>query len=190
MNELNAIWLTSLKSTVESHRRMIDAAVSQLTDEELSRHPAPGVNSVAVILRHLGGNLRSRWTDFLSSDGEKPDRHRDQEFEDWDGDRASLMAYLDDGWGCLEAALDQLSDETVTAEIMIRGEPHTVPLACWRSVTHLAWHVGQIVMVARMVHDGEWTWLTIAPGQSEQHNQQNWGSPSARSTFAESDGEV
>ena len=87
-------WIAAFADTVASYRRMIDATVAQLSDAELHARPAPDVNSVAVILRHLGGNLRSRWTDFLTTDGEKPDRHRESEFLDWDGDRVSLMDHL------------------------------------------------------------------------------------------------
>lgn len=187
MHELNARWLDAMVSTVRSHRSMIDAAVSQLSDEELRRNPAPEINSVAVILRHLGGNLKSRWTDFLTTDGEKPDRHRDQEFDDWSDDRASLMAHFEAGWTCLENALAELSDEAIAAEIEIRGEAHTVPLAIDRSITHIAYHVGQIVMIARMVHDGPWKWLTVAPGDSQQHNQRTWGTAASRSTYGEPD---
>ncbi len=98
-------WTDAVQETVTSYRKMIDAMLVQLTNEELFQRPAPEVNSVAVILRHLGGNLRSRWTDFLTTDGEKPDRNREQEFADWDGDRRSLMAYFDSGWTALTAAL-------------------------------------------------------------------------------------
>lgn len=188
MDALNEIWQESVASTVASHRRIIDAAISQLTDDELQTKPAPEINSVAVILRHLGGNLRSRWTDFLTTDGEKPDRDRDREFEDWDGDRASLMQYFDAGWACLEAAAAELTAETTAAQIEIRGEPHSVPLAMLRSLTHVAYHVGQIVMVARMVHDGPWNWLTIAPGGSQQHNERTWGTVAARSAYGVADG--
>src|SRR5262245_38262076 len=101
-------WIAAARETAASYRRMIDGAVEQLSDEEFFRRPAEGVNSVAVILRHLGGNLRSRWLDFLTSDGEKPDRDRDAEFTDWPGDRASLIDYFNDGWSRLTAAIDAL----------------------------------------------------------------------------------
>lgn len=181
------VWLESIRSTVASHRRMIDAAVTQLSDEELHQRPAPDINSVAVILRHLGGNLRSRWTDFLTTDGEKPDRDRDREFEEWEGDRASLQQYFEEGWACLEAAVAELSEETAAAQIEIRGEPHSVALAMLRSLTHLAYHVGQIVMVARMVHQGSWDWLTISPGTSQQHNERTWGTVASRAAYGAAD---
>lgn len=166
---------------------MIDAAVDQLSDTELFTRPKPDVNSVANILRHLGGNLRSRWTDFLITDGEKPDRDRDKEFLDWEGDRESLIAYFDAGFDALLNALDSLDESNIDTIIYIRGEAHSIPQAITRSVAHLAYHVGQIVLIARMVHDGEWQWLTIAPQASAEHNDRTWGTAASRSIFSDRD---
>jgi hypothetical protein len=178
-------WLPVMKATVSSYRRMIDATIEQLTDAELFARPSPGINSVAIILRHLGGNLRSRWTDFLTSDGEKPDRNRDTEFMDWDGDRQSLIAYFNNGWRCLEAALEAIDEKTAGQTIYIRGEAHSVAQALVRSITHLTYHVGQMALIARMVHSGQWRWLTVAPGGSASHNEQTWGTAASRSIFSE-----
>ena len=180
-------WLTLLRNAVTSYREMIDRTTEQLSDAELFARPAPGVNSVAVLLRHLGGNLQSRWTDFLTTDGEKPSRNRDAEFEDWDGDRESLLRFFDQGWKALTAALDSIDDGNVDSTIHIRGEPHSIPQALIRSVTHLTYHVGQISMTARMVHDGDWNWLTVAPNQSQQHNERTWGTAQSRSVFSKGD---
>lgn len=189
MKDSNATpWLTAIHDTVASYRLMIDAAVEQLSDAELVARPAPGVNSVAIILRHLGGNLHSRWTDFLTTDGEKPDRDRDSEFLDWEGDRQSLLQHFDRGWRALEHALGTIGETTVTQTIHIRGEAHSIPQALVRSVAHLTYHVGQIAIVARMVHAGEWRWLTIAPGSSAAHNERTWGTAASRSVFGGSDG--
>lgn len=178
-------WLYPIHETVTSYRRMIDATLDQLTDAELFARPAPDINSVAVILRHLGGNLRSRWTDFITTDGEKPDRDRDREFLDWDGDRISLIQYFNSGWDALLGALESIDEENIAATIHIRGEPHTIPQAITRSVTHVSYHVGQIAIIARMVHDGEWRWLTIAPGSSAEHNAKTWGTVASRSIFSD-----
>lgn len=178
-------WLDAMRDTVSSYRRMIDATVEQLTDAELFARPAPGINSVAVILRHLGGNLQSRWTDFMTTDGEKPNRDRDTEFLDWDGDRNSLIQHFNSGWGALLNALESIDDQNIDATIHIRGEPHSIPQAVSRSVTHLTYHVGQIAMIARMVHDGDWQWLTIAPGSSGEHNDKTWGTEASRSIFSD-----
>lgn len=176
-------WIASIAETAISYRRMIDATVDQLSDAELHARPAPEINSVAIILRHLGGNLRSRWTDFLTTDGEKTDRDRESEFQDWEGDRKTLMAHLGAGWDALTAALQLVDDANVNRTIYIRGEPHTIPEALMRSIAHLTYHVGQIAMVARMVHVGEWRWLTIPPGNSSEHNMRTWGKSESRSIF-------
>jgi len=161
--------------------------IKQLTDDELFARPAPDINSVAIILRHLGGNLRSRWTDFLTTDGEKPDRNRDTEFLDWDGDRQSLMTHFNSGWGALETAIESLNDGNIDQRIQIRGESHTIPQALTRSITHITYHVGQIAIVARQVHTGNWQWLTIAPGDSSKFNEQTWGTSASRSVFSSDD---
>src|SRR6186997_534340 len=107
-------WIAASIDTIDSHRRMVDGAVQQLTDEEFFGRKAEGINSVAVILRHLGGNLLSRWTDFLTSDGEKPNRNRDSEFEDWPGDRASLLAFFDRGWEAWRNSINSLTADDLT----------------------------------------------------------------------------
>jgi Protein of unknown function (DUF1572) len=150
----SSLWLSTMRATVVSYRQMIDGITAQLTDAELFSRPAAGINSVAIILRHLGGNLRSRWTDFLTTDGEKPDRDRDAEFMDWDGDRQSLMDYFERGWKAFELALETIGDCHADETIFIRGEPHTVAQALARSVAHVTYHVGQIAIIARMVTGG------------------------------------
>ena len=174
-----------MRDSVTSYRRMIDATIEQLTDDELFIRPVPNVNSVAIILRHLGGNLRSRWTDFLTTDGEKPDRNRDAEFLDWNGDRQSLMSHFDSGWNALVVAIESLNDDNLGQCVQIRGESHTIPQALTRSITHITYHVGQIAIVARQVHNGDWRWLTVAPGNSSQFNEQTWGTSASRSIFSD-----
>ena len=97
------------------------------------------------------------------------------------------MQYFDEGWSCLETAMEMLNEETEAAQIEIRGEPHSVPEAVMRSLTHVAYHVGQIVIIARMVHQGSWNWLTIAPGASQQHNERTWGTAASRNAYAPKD---
>jgi uncharacterized damage-inducible protein DinB len=173
-------WIASSLETIDGYRRQVDGAVEQLTDQEFFARPAEGINSVANILRHLGGNLLSRWTDFLTTDGEKPDRNRDSEFEDWQGDRASLMAFFDRGWQTWRKSIESLTADDLTKTVTIRGEPHSVPLAIQRSLTHTSYHVGQIMLISRLVHVGVWKWLTIRPGSSQQHNRQTWGTAASR----------
>ncbi len=169
-----------IRQSFIAYRNMIDGCVSQLNDREFFSRPAPNVNSVAIILRHLGGNLESRFTDFLTTDGEKESRCRDTEFTDWSGTRAPLLEYFDNGWAILQQALDGLDDSDLDAVVHIRGESHSVEQALLRSVAHVAYHAGQIALVARMVHVGDWQWLTIAPNQSKSFNQETWGTDQSR----------
>ena len=173
-------WIRASIESLDGYRRLIDGATQQLKNEEFFRRPADGINSVAVILRHIGGNLQSRWVDFLTTDGEKPSRNRDAEFEDWTSDRASLMAFFEKGWQVCRGSIEALTDADLAKTVTIRGEPHSVPLAIQRSLTHTAYHVGQIMLIARSIHDGDWNWLTIKPGGSQQHNQQTWGTAASR----------
>ncbi len=172
-----------LRQTIDSYRNLIDKTLEQLTDEELVLRPSSDVNSVAVILRHLGGNLVSRWTDFLTTDGEKETRNRDREFEDWNGTRSELLAYFNEGWSALVFALETIDQSNIDQEITIRGEKHTVLQAAVRSVTHITYHAGQIALVARLVHKGDWQWLTIAPNQSKDFNRDTWGTSKSRAVF-------
>ncbi|MEL6109943.1 MAG: DinB family protein [Planctomycetota bacterium] len=180
----NSTWFAALHDSLVSYRRMIDATVDQLTDAELMARPASGFNSVANILRHLGGNLRSRWSDFLTTDGEKEDRQRDTEFEDWAGDRESLLEFFNAGWQKLESAFDLIDETNIEQIIYVRGEPHTIPQALERAITHIAYHTGQITMVGRMVHQGDWKWLTIAPGTSGEFNKKTWGTSASQGVLA------
>jgi hypothetical protein len=178
-------WMQASLEVIDGYRKQIDGAQRQLTDAEFFQRPAEGINSVAIILRHFGGNLLSRWTDFLTTDGEKPTRNRDSEFEDWPGDRTSLLAFFDSGWQTWRRSIESLTPGDFTKTVTIRGEPHSVQLAIQRSLTHTAYHVGQIMLIARTVHAGEWNWLTIRPGGSQQHNLQTWGTAASRLAVSE-----
>ncbi len=184
----NESWLAAVTDTFASYRRMIDAAVKQLSNEQLRIRLQPGVNSVAVILRHLAGNLKSRWTEIFTTDGEKPDRDRDSEFQDWEGDRESLERYFNEGWAVFEAILRGLSHDDFARKVVIRGEAQTLQEALLGALTHVSYHVGQIMMIARTVHEGEWKWLTIAPNESAKHNSETWGTSMSRG-IAGDDGE-
>jgi uncharacterized damage-inducible protein DinB len=155
-----------------TEKSLAERAIAQLSDGELHKRPAPGFNSVATIVRHVAGNLISRWTDFLSTDGDKPDRDRESEFADWPGSRQELMQRWERGFQLFFDIIESLSDEDLTKTVYIRSEPHTVPLAIVRSATHTAYHVGQILYIARLVHEGDWKYLTVAPGASEAFNRQ------------------
>ena len=164
----------SLLSSFEGQKRLAERAVAQLSDEDLHRSLDPETNSVAVVAKHIAGNLKSRWTDILTTDGEKPWRDRDDEFVDTFSDRDELTQYWDAGWQPLFETLRTLTPEDFTRTIEIRGEPHTVSSAAARSLAHTAYHVGQIVMIARILAGENWRTLTIPRGQSQQFNSQNW----------------
>ena len=133
-------------------------------------------NSIVIIMKHIAGNLRSRWTDFLTTDGEKPWRDRDQEFVDDFSSRDQLMEYWESGWSCLLDTLESLTVEDLDKTVTIRGEPHSVPLAIQRSITHTCYHVGQIMLIARTHFDGDdWHVISIPRGGSQAYNDRVWG---------------
>lgn len=149
-----------------------DRALAQLSPESFFAAPREGDNSVAVILKHVSGNLLSRWTDFLTSDGEKPNRDRDTEFILLPGDtRENLVSRWENGWEALFSALTPLKEADLARTITIRGEPHTVRQAIHRQLTHYAYHVGQIVYVAKHFAGPEWQSLSIPLGGSKAFNQ-------------------
>ncbi len=153
-------------------KKLGDRAMGQLDDQQLFVTLDAESNSVAIIAKHLAGNMRSRWMDFLTSDGEKPDRFRDQEFiVDANTTRDEVMAWWKRGWKYVFDALEPLSPEDVTRTVMIRGEPHTVVQAINRQLGHYAGHVGQIVFLAKHLKSAEWKTLSVPRGQSEQFNQ-------------------
>src|SRR4051812_30503167 len=157
-----------------SHKGWADQAVAQLPDDKLHVALDPNTNSIAVIMKHVAGNLLSRWTDFLTTDGEKPWRDRDREFVDSFATRDELTAYWDSGWQRLFDALAGLSAADLGKTVTIRGEPHAVPLAIQRSVAHCGYHVGQIVLIARVLAGDDWTTITIPRGASASFNQRVW----------------
>ena len=154
----------------QRHKGLADRAMAQLSDDEFVCRPASHVNSVAIIVKHLAGNLLSRWTDFLTSDGEKASRNRDGEFQLTQEDtRTDLIAAWDRGWAALFDAVESLASSDLTRSITIRGERQTVLQALLRGMSHAAYHVGQILYIVRQLQPNS-MWLTIAPGQSS--NQQ------------------
>jgi uncharacterized damage-inducible protein DinB len=158
-----------------SHKIWADKAIAQLDDERLHAAPGANTNSVAVIMKHVAGNLRSRWTDFLTTDGEKPWRDRDDEFVDTFTSRADLLAHWESGWQRLFDTLAALTPADLARTVTIRGEPHSVPLALQRSLAHCAYHTGQILLTARLLAGDHWTPITIPRGGSAGFNRRVWG---------------
>jgi len=170
-----AEFMAAIINAFEANKRLADRAIEQMPDDKLHIALDANTNSIAVIMKHVAGNLASRWTDFLTTDGEKPWRNRDDEFVDTFRSRAELLAAWEKGWACLLTTLRGLKSEDIEKTVMIRGEPHSVPLALARSLGHTCYHIGQIVQVARIHAGDKWNTLTIPRGESEQFNKTHWG---------------
>ncbi len=157
----------------ESYRRDLDGALRQLTDEEFHTSPGGSANSVAAIIKHLSGNLASRFTDFLTSDGEKPWREREAEFHAGDQNRTELMEEFERTWGIMLDAVSKLSAADLQKTITIRGKPLLVADAVLRSVAHFASHVGQVIMIGKLLRGDDWEYLSIPPGGTDAYNEQS-----------------
>lgn len=144
--------------------------MGQVTDEQLRLTLDPESNSIAIIVKHLAGNMRSRWLDFLTSDGEKPDRNRESEFEAPPATRAELMQLWETGWNYVFSALEPLTDADLVRTVHIRTEPYTVIEAVHRQIAHYAYHVGQIVFLAKHFRSSNWKSLSIPRGRSAEFN--------------------
>jgi hypothetical protein len=167
--EISQHYIEEARRQLRGHKRMGEAAMAQLKDEEFFLTLDPESNSVAIIVKHLAGNMRSRFTDFLTSDGEKPDRFRDQEFElTAASTRADVMQWWEEGWARVFSAIDLLRPEDVMRTVTVRGEPHTVLQAINRQIAHYAQHIGQIVFLGKHLRGAEWKTLSIPRGQSEK----------------------
>lgn len=164
--------IESITAEFLRYKGLGEKSIAQLDAAALSAAPAGGGNSIATICWHVSGNLRSRFTDFLTSDGEKPWRMRDEEFEPRDVAREELLEKWEQGWSVLLAALDALSDADLERTVTIRNQPHAVREALLRALAHVSYHVGQIVYAARAARGDAWNYLSIPPGQSEQYNRQ------------------
>jgi hypothetical protein len=172
MTELASHYLEESRRQFRGYKRLGEGALAQMKDEELLVTLDPESNSAALIVKHLAGNMRSRFTDFLTSDGEKPDRHRDQEFElPSETTRAIVMQWWEAGWSCVFSALEPLQPEDVQRTVTIRGEPHTVLQAINRQLAHYAYHVGQIVFLAKHFRSQDWKSLSVPRGKSEEVNR-------------------
>ena len=169
--ELGAHYLETVKDRFRHTKALADRAVAQLLDEQLRAEPTPGSNSIAVTMRHIAGNQRSRWTDFLTTDGEKAWRDRDTEFADGDRTRAEILAHWEEGWRTLFEALDALGPDDLQKTVTIRSKPCSAMVAIERQMAHYGYHVGQIVYVARMLLGDGWRTLSVPKGGSDAYNR-------------------
>jgi hypothetical protein len=171
-NSVASQYLEEVRRQFRGYKRLGEGAIAQLKDDELLFTLDPESNSVAIIIKHMAGNMRSRFVDFLTSDGEKPDRHRDQEFEiTAHPTRAEVMNWWEKGWEHVFSAVASLRPEDASRTVYIRGEAHSVLQALNRQIAHYAYHVGQIVYLAKHIRSAEWKSLSIPRGKSEEANQ-------------------
>ena len=153
------------------YKRLAERAMAQVSDDQMFTSIDRESNSIAIIVKHMAGNMRSRWTDFLTSDGEKPDRNRDSEFEEPPATRAAVLAAWEAGWTSLFCALHALTDDDLARTVTIRGEPHSVMQAINRQLAHYSHHVGQIVLLAKHFAGDGWQSLSIPRRASADYNQ-------------------
>jgi len=167
-------WTTSyLKDSIDLlryYKKLGEQAMQQVSDEALTVALDPESNSIAIIVQHLSGNMRSRWTDFLTSDGEKLGRNRDSEFESHAMTRAEILSAWEEGWKIAFAALNELTDADLSRTIRIRTDAHSVMQAIHRQVAHYAYHIGQVVFIAKHLSGEGWKSLTIPRGKSAEYN--------------------
>ena len=171
IDSLGKHYLDDALAVLRNYKALAEKALEQLNDEEFFVALDEEANSVGVIVKHMSGNMVSRWTDFLTSDGEKPDRNRDMEFVVTDEtSRSALMEQWERGWRCVFGAIEPLQPEDLQKKIFIRGEEHSVLEAINRQLTHYAYHTGQIVFLAKHLKSAEWKWLSIPRNRSAEFN--------------------
>lgn len=172
-HEFTTSYLEDVTDLFHYYKKLGDRAIAQCPDGGLFRALDSESNSIATLVKHLSGNMRSRWTDFLTADGEKPDRNRDTEFENPPNTRANLLEVWERGWKYLFDALEPLKESDMTLKVTIRNEPHSVVQAVNRQLAHYASHIGQIVFMAKhytVKTTGKWESLSVPRGQSQQFN--------------------
>lgn len=169
--EFTTSYLVDALAVLHYYKKLGERAMEQVTDEDLFRTLDHEANSIAIIVKHMVGNMRSRWTDFLTSDGEKPNRNRDSEFIDPPETRAALLAEWEDGWSCVFSAIEPLTDADLVRVITIRGERHSVTQAINRQLAHYPHHVGQIVLLAKHFACDRWQSLSVPRNRSAEFNQ-------------------
>ena len=169
--QFTSSYLEASLAMFRHYKSLAERAMGQIREEELLASLDSEGNSIAVIAKHMAGNMRSRWTDFLTTDGEKADRNRDSEFEEPPGSRDVLLAIWEGGWQCLFAALERLTERDLARTITIRGEAHSVMQAINRQVAHYSCHCGQIVFLAKHFKGSEWESLSVPRGKSGEFNR-------------------
>jgi hypothetical protein len=170
--EFTTSYIEDAVAVFRYYKRLAERAMEQVADDQLFATLDDEANSIAIIVKHMAGNMRSRWTDFLTTDGEKPDRNRDSEFVDAPTTRRALLALWEDGWNRLFAAIEPLTDDDLRRTVTIRGEAHSVMQAINRQLAHYPYHVGQIVLLAKHFASDHWQSLTVPRNRSAEFNRQ------------------
>jgi uncharacterized protein DUF1572 len=170
--EFTTSYLKDAIAVFRQYKRLAERAMEQVTDEQLFTSLDAEANSIAIIVKHMTGNMRSRWTDFLTTDGEKPDRNRDSEFVDPPATRQALLADWEDGWARVFSALEPLTEADLGRTVTIRGEAHSVMQAINRQLAHYPHHVGQIVLLAKHFASDHWQSLSVPRNRSAEFNRQ------------------
>jgi hypothetical protein len=170
-HKLTTSYLEDSLTLFRFYKKMGESAMEQVSDDQLFATLDPEMNSIAIVVKHMAGNMRSRWTDFLTSDGEKPDRNRDNEFVSPPDSRKALMQPWNDGWQRLFQALESLSASDLQRTVTIRGEPHSVMQAMNRQIAHYSYHIGQIVFLAKHFKARDWKSLSVPRNKSTEFNQ-------------------
>lgn len=171
-HKLTTAYIEESIALFRQYKKLAEGAIAQVTDDQLGTTLDPESNSIAIIVKHMTGNMRSRWMDFLTTDGEKPTRDRDNEFVDAPTTREALMRMWEEGWNWVFTALTPLTDADLDRTITIRGEPHSVMQAINRQVAHYALHIGQITFLAKHLQHENWTSLSIPRNRSAEFNRQ------------------
>ncbi len=182
-NDFILHYLENIRKLYRYYKNLGEKAIAQLDDNQIHQTPDNESNSVAIIVKHLSGNMLSRWTDFLNSDGEKTWRNREQEFEGTIKDKKELLMYWEKGWSCVFEAIDPLTKEDMSKIAYIRNEGHSIMEAINRQLTHYAYHVGQIVFLAKSIKGESWQSLSIPKGQSAAFNQKKFSEEKRRKNF-------
>ena len=171
MSDIAKNYHTDAVSSFRNYKKLAERAIEQVSDEEFFAQIDAESNSIAVIVKHVAGNLHSRWRNFLTTDGEKPDRNRDTEFQMIGDTREPLMEFWERGWQTLFDNLEPLTEEELSRNVTIRGEPHTVVEAINRQLTHYSYHIGQIVFLAKHLRSSEWKTLSVPRNRSADFNR-------------------
>jgi hypothetical protein len=182
---MNTAYLESAKKQFEYYKMLGDKTIAQLPDDKLFWQYNDESNSIAIIVKHLSGNMLSRWTDFLTSDGEKEWRHRDAEFENDIQSKTELIQKWNQGWDCLFDALNSLTIEDLSKTIYIRNQGHSITEAINRQLAHYPYHVGQMVFIGKMICNEKWTSLSIPKGNSKSFNEEKFSEEKHNEHFTE-----